>query len=143
MEAVSSGRGMWEFTMKIPRDYERREKVTAFCLIRSMPLLARGSFNSLNASYVLGAANMHCHEKSHQCVFRAQDILNLDMAMMDLCVSAKIIVCPGGADCQQIRLSQFHPTKLGSKFRIPRTKVCQPFRAISHVTGLKENHQDH
>ena len=106
--------------MKIPCDYERREKVTTMCLIRSMPLLAHGSFNSLNVWHVLGAANMHCHEKSHQSVFRAQDILNLDMAMMDLCVSPKIIVCPGRADCQQIRLSQFHPTKLGSKFRIPQ-----------------------
>ena len=129
--------------MKKPREYQTREKVTASCLIRSMPLLAHGSFNSLNVSYALGAANMHCHEKSNQCVFHADDILDLDMAMMDLCVSPKIIVCRGRADSQQIRLSQFHPTKLGSKFRIPRTKVCQPYRAISHVTGMKENHQDH
>lgn len=111
--SASSASDIWEFTMT--RKLQRAQ-------IQSMPFLARGSFKSVDVSCALNRTK-HFYEKDI-----AQDIADiLDMAVMDLCVSPKIMVCPGRADwaawahSPKIRLSQF--TK--SKFRIPSTKLCQ------------------
>ena len=111
---ASSASDIWEFTMT--------RKLQRAHVIQSKPFLAHESFKSVNVSCALNRTK-HFHEKDI-----AQDIADiLDMAVMDLCVSPKIVVCPGRADwaawahSPKIRLSQF--TK--SKFRIPSTKLCQ------------------
>lgn len=79
--SASSASDMWDFTMK--------RKLQRAHVIQSMPFLAHGSFKSANVSCALNRT------KHYEKDIAQADIL--DMAVMNLGVSPKIIVCSGRA----------------------------------------------
>lgn len=108
--SASSASDMWDFTMK--------RKLQRAHVIQSMPFLAHGSFKSANVSCALNRT------KHYEKDIAQADIL--DMAVMNLGVSPKIIVCSGRADWADWALSPKIRLLQSSKFRIPsRKKLCQ------------------